>query len=101
MKNICDEKIFASNGAEYAKKLISDVPMPNKKQIIDYLKRGKAIAAAAGRARDMFTDEPIKGELLCLSDGEFEWRSDVIYYVDRYNLQLSEEFVKHVVNMKW
>lgn len=99
MKSVCDEKkIFGDKDLIYLKSLISDTPITGKDKIIRHLRNGKSIAAAAGRARDVFTGEPIKGELLCLSDGEFEWRSDVIYYVDKYNLQLSGEFVEHVLN---
>ncbi len=32
-----------------------------------------------------------------MSDGKYEWRSDVIYYVDKYDMELPDEFIQHVL----
>jgi len=32
-----------------------------------------------------------------MSDGKYQWRSDIIYYVEKYDLELPEEFVNYVL----
>jgi len=35
-----------------------------------------------------------------MNDGKYTWRSDVIYYFEKYNLKLPDEFVKEVLKLK-
>lgn len=76
--------------------LISDVPLENKKEILNYLKSAKVISAAPGKIIDIIKNETINIQLLMYSDGEFAWRSDTIYYFENYNLDLGNEFVNHI-----
>ncbi len=80
--------------------LISDQPMEHKKEILDYLKKGEVLAAAAGRARDVISGEFIPTEWLTLTDGEYEWQTNLIFYVEKYNLKLPDEIVKHILSKK-
>jgi hypothetical protein len=80
------------------REMISDTPSTYKREIINYLKCGKVTAAAPGSATDVLTGEKIPCALKMQTDGEFEWRSDVAYYVDKYNLQLDSEFVEKVIS---
>lgn len=67
--------------------------------IVRYLKRGKVEAVASGGSKpDVFTGEQIKGEWSIQSDGEYAWGSELSHYVDKYNLILPEDFVKHVLS---
>lgn len=75
------------------KENVSDSAMDGKSTVLSYLKSGRRIGAISGSSRDIFTDKPIKGELIVLSDGEYEWTSDIIYYFDKYNLALPSEFI--------
>ncbi len=75
---------------------ISTTVNPYKEDILEHLRRGKHIAALCGGARDIFTGKPIKGEWLLLSDGEYKWTTDIIYYFEKYNLILLDEFVYYV-----
>lgn len=77
---------------------VSKEPIQGKDKIVAYLHRGKAVAAAAGVFRDVFNGESIKGEALWQTDGQYDWRSDTAYYVDRYNLKLPDDFVTHIIS---
>lgn len=70
----------------------------NKDKVLEYMKHATVIAAAPGRVRDIFTNKPVPGEMLAYSDGSYYWGSEAIYYFDRYNLKLPEEFINHIVN---
>lgn len=72
--------------------------IPNKNRILQYLRSGKVIAAAPGRMWDVFSDKPIPGEMLAYSDGTYYWGSEAIYYFDKYNMKLPDEFVCRILN---
>ena len=98
MKDVCDiEQLYGDNGKLYLERVISEKEYLNKDKILQYLKNGKIVAVAAGFARDIFTGQRIKGELVAMSDGVYSWRSDIIYYVERYNMRLSDEFEEYVL----
>ena len=71
--------------------------IPCKAHVLQYMKRGKVIAAAPGRMRDVFTGEVIRGEMLVYSDGLYFWGTESIYYFEKYNLKLPGAFVEHAM----
>ena len=71
--------------------------IPQKDSIIAYLRCGVVEAAAAGRALDIMTGERIPEEWLSYTDGTYHWDTSHIYHFDKYNIQLSEEFIQHVI----
>jgi len=79
------------------KENISASPGAEKETILNYLKSGSVIAAISGVAKDVFTNEDIKGEWFLMSDGVYEWSSDIIYYYEKYNLILLDEFIRYVL----
>lgn len=74
--------------------------IPGKARVLHYLKGQEVIAAAPGIMRDAFTGERIHGEMLLYSDGEYYWGSETVFYFDKYNLQLPEEFVRRAIEAK-
>ncbi|MDY3972720.1 MAG: hypothetical protein SOZ28_08460 [Clostridia bacterium] len=99
MKQVCNIiELFQDENLTYIKQHTSDTPFEGKERIVKHLRNGKVLACAAGRAKDVLTGESIKGELTFMTDGEFEWRSDIAYYVDKYNLRLSNEFENYVLS---
>lgn len=72
-------------------------------KIVNYLKNTrttKALCVATGIPKDIFTNESIKMERICLSDGVYAWSNILAYYVEKYNLRLPEEFEQHILNAK-
>lgn len=72
--------------------------IPNKKRILEYLRGCKVIAAAPGRMRDVFEDKTIPGQMLAYSDGTYYWGSEAIYYFDKYNMKLPDDFINRILN---
>lgn len=96
-------KIKEVYGVDYPAllELVSDKPMEHKETILRYLRKVRIddqVSAAAGVFHDVLTGAVIPGEALFLTDGKYGWRSDVAYYVDKYNMRLPAEFIKHVLN---
>ena len=81
-------------------KALIHTDIPQKDKVLQYMKNAKVAAAAPGIARDILTNDYISGSLKVYSDGEYAWRSDVIYYVEKYDMGLPEEFIDHILGSK-
>lgn len=77
--------------------LISNVPSPHKKRVLDYLRKNRKLAIAPGPSYDVITGERIPGQLSTNIDGTYYWRSDVSYYFEKYNLVLPDDFIQLVI----
>ena len=91
-------EIYKDDSLPSIKELIQSTPIKGKKTVLEYLKSGKKGAVAPGKVVDIISNEPISGEFCCYSDGKFGWRSDTIYYFEKYNMMLDDDFIKHVLN---
>ena len=95
MKSIVEfREMFQNDQLPSIQELISDEAPENKEQILKHLKSFKVHAVAPGIMRDCITKERIPGALCSYNDGEFYWRSDMIYYFERYNIKLCDEFLE-------
>lgn len=85
-------------GKEYLPLLEQCAPgfYKNKSAVVEYLRNGEVVAVAAGSANDVITGEKIPGTLATLANAEYAWRSDVAHYVERYGLNLSEDFLESI-----
>lgn len=72
--------------------------MKNKAAILDYLRKGKVTAASPARIVDVISGEKIGSSLKMLEDDKYAWRSDLIYYFEKYNLKLDDDFIAHVMS---
>ena len=72
-------------------------PYPMKKEIAKYLLSCTPFVATAGWATDVFTGEHIKGEELGIEDDKYFWKSELAYYVEKYNLRLPKEVEDHIL----
>lgn len=70
-----------------------------KRTLISYMSQRKyLIAASTAKIRDFISGEKV--ESLCrliYSDGEYEWRSEEIYLIEKYDMKVFENFVNHVM----
>lgn len=69
----------------------------NQDKIVRYLRTGEPCMVQTMLPRDVFTGEPLGIEKYFINDGEYIWNSDLAYYVEKYNLKLSDEFTQHVL----
>ena len=73
-------------------------PTEYTNKIINYMKKCKVSSDSPAIVTDIFTGEPINATLSCMNDGKYAWRSDLIYYIEKYNLKLPDDFIIHVIN---
>jgi|GEM_PF-755286 len=71
-------------------------PIKEKQKIIEYMKKAEILAVAPAAIRDVLNPEIRIPDLFLMGDGVYEWRSDIVYYLERYDLELPEEFLDHV-----
>ena len=76
---------------------IHDEPPKDKAKILRYLKSGKVGAMSPGYLYDRVNSEIILRNPTCYNDGTYAWRSDLIYYYEKYNVDLPEDFINHVL----
>ena len=79
---------------------ISDVECANKKTILDYLKKGTSIFVRTDILHDIFTGDTISYENCVLGDNKYIWSNELIYYVEKYNAELPDEFIKLILKAR-
>jgi hypothetical protein len=72
-------------------------PIKEKEKVLKYMKKCHVDAVAPAIVRDVINPENRIPNLFLMSDGTYGWRSDVIYYVEKYDMALPDEFVQHVL----
>lgn len=90
-------EIYKDNKYPSIKELINK-PIKEKNKVLRYMKKCNIDAVAPAALRDVINPENRIHELYCMSDGIYGWRSDVIYYVEKYDMALPEEFIQHVLS---
>ncbi len=94
MKKIADvREITHSEKSPSIVFAISPHENKSKEKILAYLKSGEIIKKADEKFTDAINSKEIDHTPLCYCDGEYEWTTEEIYYVENYNLALSEEFL--------
>lgn len=97
LKFICEYREFDDiDHLPSVKENVSDIPHGNKGKILKHLKSGKSIFATSTPIVDIFTGKPANIELCTYTDGNFTWTSEEIYYFEKYNLKLNDEFINSV-----
>ncbi len=73
-----------------------------KTALVAYLRAGADVAMAPGLATDIV--DPSAGSAGAqgiLTDGEWVWPNELAYYVERYDIAPSDEFVAHARSNDW
>ena len=82
--------------------LMRDDPHPMEQNILHYLNGGRNIAYIMGPSEDFLA--PSKKNIRpphIYTDGTWAWTSDVMYYVEKYHIQLPDDFLAHMERNKW
>ena len=69
-------------------------------EIIDYMKSAIIYGAKPEILYDAFSNEAIPYESLVMTDGYFRWSSELLYYVEKYNLVMPKEFTDRAITDK-
>jgi len=90
---------------------MADTPWPDQENVLDYLRSGFIYGLAMGGAgrdqidRSGFANPMIEGRGVSgaseLTDGEWYWPAALIYYVEKHNVRLPDEFMAHAARHGW
>lgn len=81
---------------------VNESPSQDRDRIAGYLRAGSVFAATGMGVDDVMDPERTNvAELMTMTDGEWEWPSDLVYYVEEYNVALPEDFVDHMRARGW
>ena len=80
--------------------LKSDTPIPEKAKVLHYMKNAQVATASPGIAVDIFTGERMGVSLISLWDDYYHWSSCDIYYFEKYNFKLPDDFVDYAIKFK-
>ena len=71
-------------------------------KIVSYLSAGHILAVAPGLSRDVLSKErDVIGSLSVMTDGTYAWPNDLIYYLRKYNVRISDDFRAHMQQANW
>lgn len=90
-----------SNNLESISKFIRESPHPKEEEILKYLLKGEKYISMMGILWDVIDKETRIGYTSWFTDEVWTWRSDLPYYIRKYHLQLSEEFLIYLENKNW
>ncbi|MBQ6902815.1 MAG: hypothetical protein IJN71_07415 [Oscillospiraceae bacterium] len=80
--------------------LIQSNPIEEKNKILAYLKSKQPDAYAPNIFVDIIKKKSVGGPFCCYHDDFFTWRTDTIYYFERYNMKLDNRFIEYVLSQK-
>ena len=97
VKNLPSINLYSSaDGKTQFKYKFAKEKYKGQNEIIDYMKSAIVYGARPEILYDAFSNEKIPYESLVMTDGYFRWSSELLYYVEKYNLILPKEFVDRV-----
>jgi len=91
---------FDWNDKTFIKSKIQDKPQENEDKILQYLKSGNPTAASMSIIVDLFDDET-RIATTAYTDTEWHWHDTLIYYIENYHYQISDEFLQHMKKNNW
>lgn len=68
-----------------------------KEKLLAYMRKFKADAFTSAPVVDIITGERIREGNNRRTDGKYAWLEDEIYHLDKYNLQLNNDFIEYVL----
>lgn len=97
MKWLVEAKEITHSG-EPISRLVSDQEIQKKSAVLRYLSDAKKVVAAApGILRDLLNGERVQGEWFLMQDDHYAWDTRIVYYFDKYNLKLPDDFIQYVL----
>lgn len=72
-------------------------PYPEKRSLLEYLTQSRESICVPTLLRDVLDGGSAICALNVFHDDAFSWRSDLAYYIDKYNLRPDEDFIAHVM----
>ena len=82
---------------------VRKLPHEKEKEVLKYLEKGKTYISMMGLYFDIVdkNHKSITGYGSFITDGIWEWRDDLIYYIRKYHVRLSDEFMIYLEDKNW
>ena len=93
------KEMYKSDEYPSVKTLINK-PNKDKKIILEYLKKGTVTSVSPSILIDVIDNKTKINNLCMMNDGKYAWRSDLIYYFEKYDLELQKDFIEYVLNQQ-
>lgn len=91
------DELAPNMGFPSIKSHLQEKPHEFKDRILKHLNNGTVHMVTASGIVDVLTGKRVNRELVHMNDGEYSWSSSIAYYVEKYNLELPEEFINHIL----
>ena len=78
--------------------ITSDTPIEHKQEILMYLKSFPECAFTSQPVYDKFTKQNLDSVDNAITDGIYTWYKSEIYYFEKYNLKLNNDFIEYVLD---
>lgn len=79
-------------------KLCTKNEIENKDYVLKYMKSAKVDAYSTAYVFDVVNNDETTIDEVLYSDGNYLWSSSWIYYFEKYNLKLNDDFIEHVLS---
>ena len=96
-KFIDDYKEFGAETELSVVNHISETPIPEKEQILHYLKSFPADGIVCSTLYDHVEDVLYSPAVYTHFDGTYYWDDEETYHFEKYNMKLNEDFIKWVL----
>lgn len=73
----------------------------NKQLVVEYLRRAQRYSISPGYERDIFDPTKRAGSASTATDGVYVWPLRLAYYVENYDVELPDDFEKHMETNQW
>jgi hypothetical protein len=90
---------------------MADLPQPDQDKLLDYLRSGLVLGVTMGADLTDWFDRPTKANPIIedrvvggtteMTDGVWFWHAGLIYFVEKYNVRLPDEFTRHAARSGW
>lgn len=97
MKYAINADVSKKNKEDFLK-LCTENEIANKNDVLKYMKSVKIDAYSTDYVFDVVTTKKTTIDEVIYSDGEYLWSSSWIYYFEKYNLKLNDDFIEHVLS---
>ena len=102
---------FGTNTDPSLAEFMNERPWPDQEQVLQYLRSGHRLAVTMGANLPDWFDHShktnpiiagrVEGGATPMGDGVWFWHAGLIYFVEKYNVRLPAEFVRHAAEHGW
>jgi hypothetical protein len=93
------------------REFLAEAPWPHQEQVLQYLRSGLILGVTLGADLTDWLDSSRKADPLIhgrteggtteMTDGIWFWYAGLIWFIERYNLRVPDEFVQHAARSNW